>query len=143
MTSRPNPVEKRIQIRKRLALRVDARPITEQERVDILAGLGHPDLETEGLALSRPRHGMVRTDTRDVSASGLRLDVGQLPEVEPGSAMTLDVHLPGDQRVVRLLGDVIWSADQDGKPVAGLRFAALENEGLNRLRQAMREAPED
>jgi hypothetical protein len=140
---RPSFQEKRIQPRKRLSLRVDARLISEQERIDILAGLGHPDLESEGLALSRPRHGMTRTDTSDISSSGLRLCLKGLSKVEAGSAMTLDLHLPGERRVLRLLGDVIWAAEHAGQAVAGLRFAALNEEGLERLRQVLKGTPEE
>lgn len=136
------PSEKRIQARKRLQLRVDARMISEQERIDILAGLGHPDLETEGLALSRPRWGMKRVDSRDVSASGLRIEVGPLGSVASGAALSLDVHLPGESRVVKLLGDVMWSGEEAGQPVIGLRIAALDLEGLERLKRALQKAPD-
>ena len=61
--------DKRIKARRPVRLRVDARLISEQERVDILAGLGFPELETEGMALPRPRHGMQRSESRDLSAS--------------------------------------------------------------------------
>jgi hypothetical protein len=47
--------------------------------------------------------------------------------------MCLDVHIPGDHRVVKLLGDVMWVGQSDGEPVAGLRIAALDQEGLRRL----------
>lgn len=142
MSSAYSPSEKRLRPRKALQLRVDARLITEQERIDILAGLGHPDLDTEALSLSRPRWGMQRLFSQDVSASGLRLAVAALGEIPEGSALCLDVHLPGQQRVVKLLGDVIWSGQQAGLPVAGLRIAALEQEGLIRLAQAIQAAPE-
>jgi hypothetical protein len=120
---------------------VDARLITEQERIDILAGLGHPDLETEGLALSRPRFGMTRLDSKDISGSGLRLQIAPLGELPEGAALSLDVHLPGEQRVVKLLGDVMWTGQDSGAPVAGLRIAALDQEGLLRLLDALRQAP--
>jgi hypothetical protein len=140
--SQASDPEKRVKARKRLQLRVDARIITEQERIDILAGLGHPDLDNEGLALSRPRWGMVRTASEDVSASGLRLQVSVLGELSPGSAMSLDVHLPGERRVVKLLGDVMWAGQQEGQAVAGLRIAALELEGHQRLVQTLQGGPE-
>lgn len=136
------PREKRIQPRLPLRLRVDARLLSEREREDILAGLGHAELETEALALSRPRWGMRRLDSRDVSASGLRLAVQGLEGLGPGTALCLDLHLPGDQRVVKLLGDVMWTgAEEGGQAVAGLRIAALEREGFERLRQALARAP--
>lgn len=134
------PHEKRIRERHPVKLRVDARLITEQERIDILSGLGFPELENEGLALSRPRHGFVRTESRDASASGLRLAVDPLAGVEEGAALSLDVHLPGERRVVRLLGDVIWAQPQEGEALAGLRIAALEEEGLRRLILALKKA---
>lgn len=133
--------EKRIQSRKSLQLRVDARLLSEQERIDILAGLGHPDLESEALAYTRPRHGMTKAASKDISASGLRLDLGALGPVDPGMALCLDVHLPGESRVVKLLGDVMWSGENDGVPVVGLRIAALETEGLQRLRKLLQSAP--
>lgn len=134
--------DKRIQKRKALQLRVDARLINEQERLDILAGLGHPDLESEGLALSRPRWGMQRLGSKDVSASGLRLDSSPLGSVDAGAALSLDIHLPGEQRVVKLLGEVMWAGEEAGQPVLGLRIAALEQEGLDRLKQTLQAAPE-
>jgi hypothetical protein len=136
-----SPAEKRIQSRKRIQLRVDARLITEQERIDILAGLGHPDLDTEGMSLSRPRFGMTKLNSHDASGSGLRLQTGALGEIPEGSALSLDVHLPGEQRVVKLLGDVMWTGEDGGAPVAGLRIAALDQEGLLRLLNALQKAP--
>jgi len=141
MSSPSQSSEKRIQSRKRIQLRVDARLITEQERIDILAGLGHPDLDSEGMALSRPRFGMTRLSSQDVSGSGLRLQTNALGEVPEGSALSLDVHLPGEARVVKLLGDVMWTGEDAGKAVAGLRIAALDQEGLLRLLDALRQAP--
>jgi|SRR5665213_3356081 len=132
-----NGTEKRIRPRVALSLRVDARPIYEQERDAILAGLGFPELENEGLALSRPRHGLIRSESRDVSASGLRLKVENLSGVEAGRTLCMDIHLPKDHRVVKLLGDVMWVGQRDGEPVAGVRLAALDLEGLKRLLAAL------
>jgi hypothetical protein len=126
-------VEKRIKPRVPVRLRVDARLIQEEEREAVLAGLGFLDLDTEGMALSRPRHGLKRSESRDVSASGLRLNVGGLGDVEVGRSLSLDVHVPGETRVVKLLGDVMWVGFNNGEPVAGLRIAALDEEGLRRL----------
>jgi len=137
---RPSPQDKRVRTRLSVRLRVDARVLSEQERVDILAGLGFPELEHEGPALPSTRNGFHRAESRDASASGLRLALGGLLGVEQGAALSLDLHLPGERRVVRLLGDVIWSADQSGEQVAGLRIAALEEEGLRRLRRALEDA---
>jgi hypothetical protein len=128
-----SPADKRIKPRQTLRLRVDARLIKEQERDAILEGLGFPDLENEGLALSRPRHGLKRSESRDVSASGLRIKLEGLDRVDIGRSMSLDVHVPGEHRVVKLLGDVVWVGTANGEPVAGLRIAALDEEGLRRL----------
>lgn len=137
-------MDKRVKPRATVKLRIDARLITEQERVDILAGLGFPELETEGMALTRPRHGMKRTESRDLSASGLRLKLEEIQGVEAGSALSLDLHLPGEHRVVKLMGDVIWVGEREGEPVAGLRIAALEEEGMRRLLKALvQAAPEE
>jgi hypothetical protein len=130
-------LEKRIKPRLTVRLRVDARLIQEQERDALLAGLGFPDLDNEAMALSRPRHGLRRSESRDVSASGLRLKVDGLEQLEAGKSLSLDVHLPGDHRVVKLLGDVMWVGERDGEPVAGLRIAALHEEGLRRLLAAL------
>jgi hypothetical protein len=73
----------------------------------------------------------------------LRLCLKGLSKVEAGSAMSLDLHLPGERRVLRLLGDVIWAAEHAGQAVAGLRFAALNEEGLERLRQVLKGTPEE
>lgn len=138
MHSASPSVDKRVKPRLAVRLRVDARLLQEQERDAILAGLGFPELENEGLALSQPRHGLKRSESRDVSASGLRLRVEGLNGVETGRSMCLDVHLPGDHRVVKLLGDVVWVGLRDGEPVAGLRIAALEEEGLRRFLTVLR-----
>jgi hypothetical protein len=136
MNSAPSE-EKRVKPRASLRLRVDARLVQEQERDAIMAGLGFPELENEGLALSRPRHGLQRSESRDISASGLRLQVSGLGGVETGRSLCLDIHLPDDHRVVKLLGDVMWVGQSDGEPVAGLRIAALDQEGLARLLQLL------
>jgi len=62
------------------------------------------------------------------------LNVDGIGVVEPGKALSLDVHLPGDHRVVRLLGDVMWVGIQGQETVAGLRIAALDEEGFERYR---------
>lgn len=143
MTARQDPSEKRVKTRLPVRLRVDVRLITEQERVDILAGLGFPELENEGMALTSPRHGLRRSESRDMSCSGMRLSVNGLGTVEAGAALCLDLHLPGERRVVKLLGDVMWAAEHQGEPVAGLRIAALEEEGLRRLQRSLNRAVDD
>jgi hypothetical protein len=116
---------------------VDARLVKEQERDAVFAGLGFLELENEDLALSRPRHGLQRSESCDISASGLRLKVDSLDGVKTGTALCLDVHLPRNSRVVKLLGDVMWVGQIDGVPVAGLRMAALAEEGMRRLLTAL------
>jgi hypothetical protein len=140
MSSSKPPSEKRVKIRLPVRMRVDVRMITEQERVDILAGLGFPELESEGMALQSPRHGLQRSESRDLSSSGMRVKVEGLGQVEAGSALCLDLHLPGERRVVKLLGDVMWSGEHAGEPVAGLRIAALEEEGMRRLERQLAKA---
>ncbi|HTB22899.1 MAG TPA: PilZ domain-containing protein [bacterium] len=130
-------LEKRVSPRVPVCLRVDARLVDEQERDAILAGLGFSELNNEGLALSRPRHGLRRSESLDVSASGLRLKVDGLSGVEAGRSLCLDIHLPDDHRVVKLLGDVMWVGQRNDEPVAGLRMAALQQEGLHRLLAAL------
>src|SRR5262245_38425015 len=105
MSPTPDSPDKRVSPRQLLKLRVDARALSEQERLGILAGQGFPELDAEGLALSRPRQGLQRTESCDVSVSGLRLKLAGLA-VEAGAALSMDIHLPGDRRVIRLLGDV-------------------------------------
>jgi hypothetical protein len=137
MMSPESTAEKRVRPRVSLCLRVDARLIDEQERDAILAGLGFSELNNEGLALSRPRHGLRRSESLDVSASGLRLKVDGIAGIEAGRSLCLDIHLPEDHRVVKLLGDVMWVGQRDNEPVAGLRMAALQEEGLKRLLAAL------
>jgi|GEM_PF-1811617 hypothetical protein len=138
MSSSSSFEDKRVRPRSAVRLRVDARIISEDERVDILSGLGFPELENEGMSLTRPRRGFMRLETRDASASGFRLSVEALEGVDKGGALSLEVHLPGEGRVVRLIGDVIWADNQSGERVAGLRIAALEEEGLERLLLALK-----
>ncbi|HTB35332.1 MAG TPA: PilZ domain-containing protein [bacterium] len=140
MSSNPASADKRVRPRSTVRLRVDARIISEDERVDILSGLGFPELENEGMSLTRPRRGFKRLETRDASASGLRLSIQELEGVDKGGALSLEVHIPGEGRVVKLIGDVMWADNLAGEPVAGLRIAALEEEGLKRLIQALERA---
>ena len=140
MSPNTSSADKRVRPRRSVRLRVDARIISENERVDILSGLGFPELENEGMSLTRPRRGFLRLETRDASASGLRHSVQALEGVDRGGALSLEVHLPGEGRVVRLIGDVIWADEFSGERVAGLRIAALEEEGLTRLIKALETA---
>lgn len=127
--------DKRNQPRLSVQLRVDAKILDENKKIDILSGNGYPDLDQESLALTKPRRGHRSSYTYDVSASGLRLDAAILDEVEHGTSVELDVHLPGERRVVKVLAEVMWAQKGEDSPIAGLRFAALEDEGLRRLRE--------
>ncbi len=129
----PESGEKRITPRTAARLRVDARLVRPEERHALMAGQGFAELDDEALSLSRPRHGLTRLESRDVSASGLRLKVQGLEGVSTGKGLCLDVHLPGDRRVVKLLGEVVWTGESAGEPVAGVRMASLAQEGLRRL----------
>lgn len=131
-------VEKRLKPRYPLCLRVDARRIRPEERDALCAGEGFSELNDEALALSRPRSGLQKVESRDISASGLRLGMKGIEGVAAGDTLCLDVHLPGDRRVVKMLGDVVWVGKDGGEPVAGLRLAALAHEGLERLSVLLR-----
>jgi hypothetical protein len=135
MSRPPHGQDKRNHPRVSIKLRVDAKLLDEAQRIDILSGHGYPDLDQESLALSKPRHGRQQCQTFDVSPSGLRLDALALENLEQGTSLELDLHLPGERRVVKLLAEVMWAERGQDSPVAGLRFAALEDEGLRRLRE--------
>jgi hypothetical protein len=125
-----------------IKLRVDAKVLAETQRDDILAGNGHPDLDQESLSLTRPRGGRKTCQTFDVSSTGLRLSAAEIAVLEQGASLELDLHLPGERRVVKLLAEVVWMDKGLDSPVMGLRFAALEDEGMRRLRgylEALRE----
>jgi hypothetical protein len=129
-------IDKRNQPRVSTVLRADAIILSGREREDILCGNGYPDLDHECPALSSPRSGHLSCLTRDISLSGLGLLVAGLTELEPGACLELDLHLPGERRVVKFLADVVWLYTEPGRdfPMAGLRFAAIEDEGLRRLK---------
>lgn len=138
--SRPQVPDQRIRPRLPLRLRIDVRKISASERDALLAGMGFPDLDQEALSLSRPRHGWKRMESRDVSTSGLGLRVSEDLDWDSGATLCLDVHLPGDSRVVKLLADVMWKDERGGEAMAGVRMAALEKEGLVRLSGMLSEA---
>ena len=127
--------DKRNHPRVTIKLRVDAKVLDENLKIDIMAGNGYPDLDQESLALTKPRRGRQTSHTHDISAGGLRLNAKDLESLEHGSTLELDVHLPGERRVVKVLAEVMWADKSQDSPVAGLRFAALEDEGLRRLRE--------
>ncbi len=135
MAKPPSSNDKRNQPRISVQLRVDAKVLDEDKKIDILSGNGYPDLDQESLSLTKPRRGHRSSYTYDVSASGLRLDAAVLETLEHGTGVELDLHLPGERRVVKLLAEVMWANDAKDSPIAGLRFAALEDEGLRRLRE--------
>lgn len=134
-TTPPPGSDKRNQPRISVQLRVDARILDEDKKVDILSGNGYPELDQECLSLTKPRRGHRSSYTYDVSASGLRLDAAVLEQTEHGTGVELDLHLPGERRVVKLLAEVMWAQKGEDSPIAGLRFAALEDEGMRRLRE--------
>ena len=134
-TTPPPDSDKRNQARVSIALRVDAKLLDERQKEDILAGMGYPDLDSESLSLSTPRRGRQMCETLDVSPTGLRLGAEAMVALESGKSLELDLHLPGERRVVKLLAEVMWAEDGEERRVAGLRFAALEDEGLRRLRE--------
>lgn len=124
----------RVQKRVRARLRVDARPLEHKALRSILEGDGWEDLAVEAPALPRPRGGMHKGESRDFSASGLCLAVPGAQNVGVGSALALDLHLPGQRRLVKLLGDVVWSKEDGDGLMVGVRIAALEQEGMNRVK---------
>ena len=135
MAPQQSPTDKRNQPRVSIKLRVDAKILDENLKVDILSGNGYPDLDQESLSLTHPRRGRQACQTFDVSPSGLRLEAAELEALEHGTSLELDLHIPGERRVVKLLAEVMWAEKGQDCPVAGLRFAALEDEGMRRLRE--------
>jgi hypothetical protein len=133
MTGKP-PLskERRIAPRKEEALRVDVKVLPQKELEGILEGDGYSDLDSSSLALTRPRMGMKDMLTCDLSASGLGL-VGSVA-LPKGAALALDLHLPGQKTVLKLLGEVMWSDEFQGLPRAGLRVAALDRFSEQRMK---------
>ena len=135
--------DKRNHPRVAIKLRVDAKVLDENQKIDIMSGMGYPDLDQESLALTKPRRGRRTSHTHDISAGGLRLSAADLENLDHGSTLELDVHLPGERRVVKVLAEVMWADKSADSPVAGLRFAALEDEGLRRLREYLEKLREN
>ena len=129
----PSSSEKRNAPRYSVNLRVDLRALNSLEKQDILDGAGYQDLTYEALSMARPRGNLQSTELNDLSASGLRIIVPDGSLGLEGESLAVDMHLPGDRRVVKLLGDVIWTQVQAGMTVAGIRIAALERDGSSRL----------
>jgi len=135
-------LEKRLAQRVSVRLRVDCKPLSNNEIRDILDGQGYQELAYSSLALNRPRQGMLPAKVRDLSLSGLRME-GPLP-MGLGDAAALDVHLPDERVALKALAEVVWSkpADVAEAPHAcGLRFAAMDEESARRLRHYLATAP--
>ena len=124
--------------RRRVQVTVDVRPLKTQDVDNILFGQGYEDLNLNSLSMSRPRHGMERAETLDLSVSGLRLNG---IELKPGTAAVLDLHLPDEKVVIKALVEVVWVKAEGGEtaPVAGCRFAAIQENGAERMRSFLRE----
>jgi Tfp pilus assembly protein PilZ len=79
---------------------------------------------------------------RDLSTSGLRLE-GPLP-LGFGESVFLDLHLPDDPVAVKALVDVVWSQparDQSQPHRCGMRFAAIDEEGIRRIKNFLVQVP--
>lgn len=117
--------------RRKVHVTVDIKPLKTQDVDNILFGQGFEDLNLNSLSMSRPRHGMERAQTLDLSVSGLR--VAGI-ELKPGTAAVLDLHLPEQKVVVKALVEVVWSGQDSEGPTAGCRFAALQEFGAERMK---------
>ncbi len=136
MTRPPRDQDQRNHPRVSIKLRVDAKLLDEAQKIDILAGNGYPDLDQESLSLSNPRRGRLECHTFDVSPGGLRLSSARLEALEhAGPVWSWTCTCRASAAVVKLLAEVMWADRGVDSPVAGLRFAALEDEGLRRLRE--------
>lgn len=134
--------EKRLSTRVRVRLRVDCKPLDHAECTGVLEGQGFQELSFRSLALSRPRSGMTPMRARDMSSSGLHLE-GPLA-LGLGESAVLDMHLPDENVAVKALVEVVWSQparDPQQPHRFGVRFAALEEEGLRRLKSFMALVP--
>ena len=118
-----------------LHLTVDLKSLKTQDVDNILFGQGFEDLNLNSLSLARPRHGMERAETLDISLSGMRLSG---PALAPGTAAVLDLHLPHDRVVVKALVEVVWSSQHEGQATLGCRFAAIQEHGVERMRVFLR-----
>lgn len=116
--------------RKQVQVTVDVKPLKTQDVDNILFGQGFEDLKLNSLSMSRPRHGMERAQTLDLSVSGLRLEGVNL---KPGTAAVLDLHLPEDKVVVKALVEVVWVKVEQENSTAGCRFAAIQEFGAERM----------
>jgi hypothetical protein len=129
-------VDARHATRHAIHVTVDVKALRTQDVDNILFGQGFQDLNLNSLSMSRPRHGMERGQTLDLSCSGLRLSGIDL---KPGTAAILDLHLPEDKVVVKALVEVVWTSLQGEMPTAGCRFAAIQEFGAERMMCYLRE----
>lgn len=137
------PSDKRLAPRQAVRLRVDLKPLRHEEVRDILEGQGYDELEYSSLSLTKPRAGMMPARIRDLSLSGMRIE-GPV-SLGTGEAAAVDLHLPDERVVLKVLGEVVWSqtAPDASQPHSfGLRFAALEEDGVHRLKNFLSLAPQ-
>ncbi len=134
--------DKRLTPRQTVRLRVDLKPLKHEEVRDILEGHGYDELEYSSLSLTRPRAGMLPARIRDISLGGIRVE-GPCA-LGNGEVTAMDLHLPDERVVIKALGEVVWSlpSTDDSQPHAfGLRFAALDETALQRLKAYLFLAP--
>ncbi len=118
--------------RQTLQVYADYKKLNAVELENILAGQGCQEIGHHCFALPSPPVGMLRAQTLDLSVSGLRLAGADL---EPGSAILLDLHLPDERSVVKALVEVVWASKKAPlAPQVGLRFAAMRDEAAKRVR---------
>jgi hypothetical protein len=135
--------DKRLAPRQSVRLRVDLKPLRHEEVRDILQGQGYDELAFSSLSLSKPRTGMMPARIRDLSLSGVRVE-GPVA-MGAGEATAIDLHLPDERVVIKALGEVVWSrpATDCNEPHAfGVRFAALEEDAVHRLKNFLNLVPQ-
>jgi hypothetical protein len=129
--------ESRREARKNVQILIDVKPLKTQDVDNILFGQGFEDLNSNSLSMARPRHGMERAETADISLSGLRL---KGVNVKRGTAVVVDLHLPDESVVIKALMEVVWTKDEGSQASAGCRFAAIQESGADRMRSFIRRA---
>jgi hypothetical protein len=107
---------------------VDVKALKTEDVDKILFGQGYEDLNLNSLAMSRPRHGMEAAQCVDISLGGLRVSGAEL---KPGTAAVIDIHLPDERVVVKALVEVVWVRTEEAQPQAGMRFAAMHEQGAS------------
>lgn len=127
-------VEKRIEKRVDVQLRADACEVDASLLEGIMEGNGYADLFQPDFGLRRPREGMSRVVACDISRSGLRLK-GAF-SFSQGMKIAVDLHLPQDRLLVKVLLEVMWCEEvEKGFFFAGARFAALEEQSSRRVEE--------